>query len=128
MIPLRVGIAGYGVVGKRRRQVIDQRPGLKTIAVCDRVFPHEGTFEDGVRYYRNYRQLLDEDLDILFVCMTNDMAPEVMIAAQEKGLHVFCESPPPRDLDDGLRVTENERKHAKQQLKHTFDPRYRHAV
>src|SRR5581483_3777283 len=128
MIPLRVGIAGYGVVGKRRRQVIDQRPGLKTIAVCDRVFPHEGTFEDGVRYYRNYRQLLDEDLDILFVCMTNDMAPEVTIAGLEKGLHVFCEKPPGRNIADVLRVIEIERKHPKQKLKYGFNHRYHDSV
>ena len=31
---LRVGIAGYGVVGKRRRQVIDAHPALETVAVC----------------------------------------------------------------------------------------------
>ena len=28
---LNVGIAGYGVVGKRRRHYIDQHPRLKTI-------------------------------------------------------------------------------------------------
>ena len=30
---LRVGIAGYGVVGRRRREVIDQNQNLKTVAV-----------------------------------------------------------------------------------------------
>jgi hypothetical protein len=33
---LRVGIAGYGVVGQRRRQFIDAHPDLVTVAVCDR--------------------------------------------------------------------------------------------
>jgi len=32
----RVGIAGFGVVGKRRRQFIDSHPHFKTVAVCDR--------------------------------------------------------------------------------------------
>jgi glyceraldehyde-3-phosphate dehydrogenase/erythrose-4-phosphate dehydrogenase len=32
---LKVGIAGYGVVGRRRRQFIDQHPKLQTVAVCD---------------------------------------------------------------------------------------------
>jgi hypothetical protein len=39
---LRVGIAGYGVVGKRRRLCIDLHPLLQTIAVCDRSFPDDG--------------------------------------------------------------------------------------
>ena len=74
---LRVGIAGYGVVGKRRRETIDQHPALKTTAVCDRVFPADGVFPDGVHYYTHYKRLLQEDLDVLFVCMTNDIAPSI---------------------------------------------------
>ena len=48
---LKVGIAGYGVVGKRRRIFIDQHPMLETVVVCDRIFSDEGIFDDGVRYY-----------------------------------------------------------------------------
>ena len=32
---LRVGIAGYGVVGKIRHQYIDQHPNMQVVAVCD---------------------------------------------------------------------------------------------
>lgn len=35
MTKLKVGIAGYGIVGKRRHQFIDEHPGLQVIAVCD---------------------------------------------------------------------------------------------
>ncbi|RYZ79741.1 MAG: gfo/Idh/MocA family oxidoreductase, partial [Proteobacteria bacterium] len=81
---LRVGIAGYGIVGKRRRQFIDSHTHLQTVAVCDRVFTQNGQFEDGVRYFKNYRDMLDQErLDILFVCLTNDIAPEVTIAGLE---------------------------------------------
>jgi len=125
---LRVGIAGYGVVGKRRRQFIDQHPGLKTVAVCDRVFAEDGTFDDGVRYYQTYRQLLEQELDVLFVCMTNDIAPEVTIAGLERGLHVFCEKPPGREVADVVRVIEVERKHPKLKLKYGFNHRYHDSV
>ena len=90
---LKVGIAGYGVVGKRRRIFIDQHPMLETVVVCDRIFSDEGIFDDGVRYYSDYQSLLKENLDLLFVCMPNDMAPEVTIAGLDQGLHVFCEKP-----------------------------------
>ena len=43
-----VGIAGYGVVGKRRRQFIDQHPKLRTIAVCDQNFSEVVTFLMGL--------------------------------------------------------------------------------
>jgi predicted dehydrogenase len=125
---LKVGIAGYGVVGKRRRKFIDLHPRLKTVAVCDRVFPGEGVFDDGVRYYTHYRRLLDEELDLLFVCLTNDIAPEVTVAGLEQGLHVFCEKPPGRDLDDMVRVIQCERQHPGLKLKYGFNHRYHNSV
>jgi len=125
---LRVGIAGYGVVGKRRRFYIDQHPHLKTVAVCDRIFPENGNLEDGVRCYTNYRQLLKEDLDLVFVCITNDMAPEVTIASLEKGLHVFCEKPPGRDLQDIAKVRRTERQCPGLKLKYGFNHRYHDSV
>jgi len=125
---LKVGIAGYGVVGKRRHEAIDQHPRLKTVAVCDRVFPGEGVFESGERYYTNYKRLLAEKLDLLFVCLTNDIAAEVTIAGLEKGLHVFCEKPPGRDLQDISRVIACERQHAGLKLKYGFNHRYHDSV
>lgn len=125
---LNVGIAGYGVVGKRRRQCIDQHTGLRTAAVCDRTFDDSGTFPDGVRYYTHYEQLLEEPLDLMFVCLTNDMAAEVTMAGLVKGLHVFCEKPPGRNLDDIVRVVECERRRPHLKLKYGFNHRYHDSV
>ncbi len=125
---LRVGIAGYGIVGNRRRHFIDRHPRLKTVAVCDRRLDGEGTFDDGVRYYTHYRRVLEEDLDVLFVCLTNDINPEVTIAGLEKGLHVFCEKPPGRDVADVVRVMACERKHPRLKLKYGFNHRYHDSV
>jgi len=125
---LKVGIAGYGVVGKRRREAIDQHPDLKTVALCDRVFSDNGKFDDGVRFYSLYKDLLKEDLDILFVCMTNDIAAEVTVAGLEKGLHVFCEKPPGRDLSDIAKVIACEKKHPGLKLKYGFNHRYHDSV
>ena len=120
---LKVGISGYGIVGKRRHQFIDLHPQMKTVAVCDRTFAGEGTFDDGVSYYTHYRKLLGEKLDILFVCMTNDIAPEVTIAGLEEGLHVFCEKPPGRDLADIARVIHCERRYPDLRLQYGFNHR-----
>ena len=125
---LRVGIAGYGVVGKRRRTFIDAHRALETVAVCDRTFEGDGAFEDGVRYHAHYQELLGEGLDLLFVCMTNDMAPEVTIAGLERGLHVFCEKPPGRDVSDITRVIAREKAHPGLKLKYGFNHRYHDSV
>lgn len=125
---LRVGIAGYGVVGNRRRQFIDLNPLLKTVAVCDKNFKESGIMPDGVRYFPNYLKLLEEPLDILFVSLPNYLAAEVTIAGLEKGLHVFCEKPPGRDIGDIKNVIETEKKHPKLVLKYGFNHRYHDSV
>ena len=102
---LKVGIAGYGVVGKRRRSVIDAHPSLEVAAVSDRTLDGDGVFDDGVRYFDDYEKLLGEDLDVLFVCLTNDINPDATIGGLVRGMHVFCEKPPGRR--PGLRWVES---------------------
>lgn len=125
---LKVGIAGYGVVGKRRRHFIDQHPNLQTIAVCDKNYEQSGVMSDGVRFYASYKDLLKEPLDILFVSLPNYLAAKVTIAALARGLHVFCEKPPGRNVEDVINVIEVEKKNPKLVLKYGFNHRYHDSV
>lgn len=121
---LKVGIAGYGVVGKRRRQFIDLHPNLITVAVCDQKFVSSGTLEDGVRYYQTYQELLQEPLDILFVSLPTYLAAKVTIAGLDHNMHVFCEKPPGRNVADIEKVIEIAQKHPELKLKYGFNHRY----
>ena len=126
--PLKVGIAGYGVVGRRRRVFIDRHPALRTVAVCDRTFGADGTLDDGVRCYTSYQRLLGEPLDVLFVSMTNDIASEVTVAGLDRGLHVFCEKPPGRAIEDVVAVIRAERRSPRLKVKYGFNHRYHDSV
>jgi len=129
MSGLRIGIAGYGVVGKRRHSVIARRDDMEVVAVCDRTFDAAGTSADGLRHYSHYTQMLEgETLDALFVCLTNDIAAEVTCAGLERGLHVFCEKPPGRDIADIAAVIRCERAHPGLKLKYGFNHRYHDSV
>lgn len=125
---LRVGIAGYGVVGKRRRDFIDRHPDLETVAVCDQRFAADFAPEAGVPCLSDWRRLLELDLDALFVCLSNDIAAEVTIAGLERGLHVFCEKPPGRNLDEVVAVVSCERRYPGNVLKYGFNHRYHDSV
>jgi len=126
--PLRIGIAGYGVVGKRRHGVMDTRDDMNVVAVCDRLFDEPGTLDNDVLCFPDYQDLLEVKLDALFVCISNDMAAEVTNAGLSKGLHVFCEKPPGRNLQDIMSVIETEREHPGRVLKYGFNHRYHDSV
>jgi predicted dehydrogenase len=125
---LKVGIAGYGVVGQRRREHIDKRADMKVVAVCDRNFSPDKKEIDGARCHVNYADLLKEELDVLFVCLTNEVAAEATVAGLEKGLHVFCEKPPGRDLADIAKVMDCAKARPAQKLKYGFNHRYHDSV
>jgi predicted dehydrogenase len=103
-------------------------PALRTVAVCDVKFPSSGHLPDGIAHHPDYHRLLKEELDVLFVSFPNYLAAETVIAGLERGLHVFCEKPPGRDLDDIIRVIRCERQHLKLKLKYGFNHHYHESV
>jgi hypothetical protein len=125
---LKVGIAGYGIVGKRRRKCVDKNQYMELVAVCDQTFSDEGIFSDGIKYFSDYKRLLAQDLDVLIVCLTNDIAPDVVITGLESGLHVFCEKPPGRNVEDILRVIQYEDENPNLKLMYGFNHRYHESV
>ena len=81
---LRAGIAGYGIVGRRRHKCIKRLDRMDVVAVCDRTFGPDHRMGSGVRCYRTYQELLQEPLDVLVVCLTNDVAADVTIAGLQQ--------------------------------------------
>ncbi len=127
MKKLKVGIAGYGVVGKRRHHFIKINPNMDVVAVCDQTYKDNYSLNN-VKHFNNYKDLLKLDLDVLFVCLTNNVAAEVTICGLEKGLHVFCEKPPGRNVEDIKKVIEVEKKFPNLKLKYGFNHRYHDSV
>lgn len=129
MSPLRVGIAGYGIVGRKRSEFISAHPELIVVAVCDKTFETNSKLEDGTLCFTDPESLIrDTELDILFVCMSNDIAAEVTIMGLNHGLHVFCEKPPGRNVEEITQVREVEALHPHLKLKYGFNHRYHDSV
>tara|TARA_B100000315_G_scaffold258881_1_gene312575 strand:- start:1198 stop:2229 length:1032 start_codon:yes stop_codon:yes gene_type:complete len=125
---LKVAIAGYGVVGRRRRNVIDKNPFMRTVSVSDIKFENSGKFEDGVRYYQNYNDVFEEDLDVLFVSLPNYLAPEATMMGLKSGCHVFCEKPPARTVNEVQDVIKCSERYPQLKLKYGFNHRYHDSV
>ena len=128
MKKLRVGFAGYGVVGQLRRKYVDKTSIFKTIAVSDRKFEESALAESGIKSFVDYEELLKEELDVLFACLSKDVASAATIAGLDRGLHVFCEKPPGQNLNDIAQVIQCKKKHPDLQLKYGFNHRYHDSV
>ncbi len=127
--PLRVGIAGYGVIGQRRRQVIDAHPALKLVAIGDKTFKRRERLGNGPRQYHDCRDLVAaEQLDVLFVCLPNYLAAPMTLAGLKRGFHVFCEKPPGRTLAEIDAVYEYTKRRPDLKLKYGFNHRYHDSV
>ncbi len=128
MKKLKVGIAGYGVVGRRRKICVDNIRELEVTCICDKSFEKENFYEHGVKTFVSYNDLLKENLDILFVCLPNDLAATVTISGLKKGLHVFCEKPPGRSVEEIIKVCEVEKNFPDLKLMYGFNHRYHDSV
>jgi len=124
----KIGIIGYGVIGKRRRQFIDAHPALETVAVSDIRFRSNQLEVDGIKAYRDHNKLLMDDLDAIFVSVPNYIASDITITGLKKGIHVFCEKPPGRSVEDIEAVIAVEKIKPKIVLKYGFNHRYHGSI
>jgi len=125
--PLRVGIIGMGKMGRIRADVVRSRADMKLTAISD-VDPDLATEFPGLPFYGDYHQLIDRDLDVIFVCTYNDIAPRIVEEALDRGQHVFCEKPPGRCVEDVEKIIEAETRNPHLKLQFGFNHRYHYAV
>ncbi|HEY4446489.1 MAG TPA: Gfo/Idh/MocA family oxidoreductase [Steroidobacteraceae bacterium] len=106
---LRAAVIGLGKMGLSHQSMVNTHPEIALNAVCDT----SGYVLDvlskytGVRTYTDYRKLLaDEPLDCVFVATPSRYHGEIVAAALERGLHVFCEKPFALDPESGYRLAD----------------------
>lgn len=70
-------------------------PGVELVGIADRD-EYRGTrmaFEFHTRYYKDYHELLEEDVDGVIICTNNHMHCQVSVDAALKGKHILVEKP-----------------------------------
>ena len=97
MSTLKVGVIGCGSIAKYRHfPEYEANKHVEIVAVCDivedRVNEFAETYE--AKAYTDYEQLLaDDSIDIISVCLPNNLHAPVSIAASKAGKHVLVEKP-----------------------------------
>ncbi len=107
--PVRFAIIGFGRIGARHAQRINENPAARLVAVCDRknVRLSEMTSLYEAESFPDYRDMLQrDDIDVVCVCSPNGLHCEMAVAAAEAGKHVLCEKPMAIYAAEGKRMIE----------------------
>jgi predicted dehydrogenase len=122
--PLKCGIAGYGYMGEIRRAVIERHAeNMELVGIFDTNDAVRAKIH-GIRTFSTLEELFSQKLDILFVCTPNCFSPDISIKAMSMGIHVFCEKPPGRDVQDIKNIIAHEKNGVKLMFgfNHRFHP------
>jgi scyllo-inositol 2-dehydrogenase (NADP+) len=106
---LRAAIIGLGKMGLSHQSMVNVHPEIKLGSVCD----SSGYVLDvlskytGVKTYTDYKKMLaEEELDCVFVATPSRYHAEIVTAALDRNLHVFCEKPYALDPEVGYRLAD----------------------
>jgi len=124
---INAGIIGTGTRGTIWKEIVERHPAFSLVAVSDAHrpdIPRQETFS----YYEDYRDLLKTGIDAVFVAPQNKYRARVVTEALARGIHVLCEVPPGRSVQDMRDVIAAEKKAGGTVLGFAFTYRFCDAV
>jgi predicted dehydrogenase len=126
---MRVGIAGYGVVGKTRHRSIESNTSYKVTAISESNQEARQSIAPGLEVYNDYQSLIaNAEIDVIFISLPNQFAAEATCLSLQKGLHVFCEKPPARTHAELLEVEKKSLQFPALKLMYGFNHRFHLSV
>lgn len=104
---IRVGVVGYGIIGRIHCEALQEVPGCELVVVADvELANRERAKKDfGVSVVGSVEEMLAEfDVDLVDICVPTYLHEAVMTQAMRAKKHIFCEKPLARSLEEGQRL------------------------
>jgi predicted dehydrogenase len=107
--PLIIGIAGYGWWGKVIAALLAGSPNFELRCIAEPATelhptPRPEALKD-VKFYSDFESLIQQPgLEAVVICTPHPQHADQIIAAANRGLHVFCEKPLCMNLPDAMRA------------------------
>jgi predicted dehydrogenase len=121
---VKVGIIGYGKMGKLRHGVLNDMGNHTVVRVCDPIEYH-GDFKFS---FDPYQLIEDKDVDTVFVCTPNNLIKDLVVSALDSGKHVFAEKPPGVSSGQVEEMMAAEARNPNQKLMFGFNHRYHESI
>lgn len=126
MKQFKTAIIGMGRMGKMRYRMMGGN-GFEIVGVCDNDTSRLSEYP--VPVFSDWKECIDStNPEVVIVCTINAVIPDVVCYALSKGMHVFSEKPPGRNLADTLRMKQASEQHPECVLKFGFNHRYHNSV
>ena len=94
MKKIRFAIVGYGNIGRRHAEHIQNNPDTDLVAVCDLDPALIEKLPKGIQFFTNIQELLQSNIaDVLCVCTPNYLHEPHTIAGLQANMHVVVEKP-----------------------------------
>ena len=103
---MRLGLIGLGRIGAFHAETLSTLPSVTSLVVTDAIPETTRTVAErlGVESADSPEKLLAAGIDGVVIAATTDAHPELIIAAADAGLPVFCEKPVARTITEGVAV------------------------
>jgi 1,5-anhydro-D-fructose reductase (1,5-anhydro-D-mannitol-forming) len=122
---LKVGIIGFGKMGKTRAEAIKAEGRGQVVSVFD--IDGNADFQ-GLPHAESAEAIIhDPGIEAVFICTPNWLNQSLTIAALKQGKHVFCEKPPAFNASQILEIRETERASQKK-LMYGFNHRHHSSI
>lgn len=125
MQQIKIGIAGYGKMGKIREKSIRESNDTTLVSIYE-ISDHKHE-DQNIKLCSSYEDLLKTNVDAIVVSAYVKVAADYVIRALNAGKHVFCEKPPSMNSKEMLTVIDAEQKNGKV-LKYGFNHRFHYSV
>ncbi|MBD3184801.1 hypothetical protein GF312_21140 [Candidatus Poribacteria bacterium] len=106
---LKAGFIGTGGISAKHLNAMKaMKDKVEIKALCDvsEDAARARAQEYGGNVYTDYKKMLDEDLDIAFICVPPDSHGDIEVQCAEKGLHMLVEKPVNLYLEDAIKANE----------------------
>ena len=120
---LRVGIIGYGKMGRIRHEVLESLDDIATAMLYDPV-----PFKSKYKIAASAEEIVNHpNIDVVFICTPNFLNKKYTILSLQAGKHVFCEKPPAFTAKDVMEIKAVEQKSGKI-LMYGFNHRHHESI
>lgn len=127
---IRIGIVGYGSIGRCHSRAIQNVRGAKLVSVADVDMQRMDDLPQKVQRFADYNELLLTDIDAVIICSPTAFHSEASLNALMLGKHVLVEKPIAANVDEArkmCRVAREQERVLLVGMTHRFYPEFRRA-